>query len=65
MKMSETGDFPPNYTNRIYGTAVSCAIDGHCWHPGTAVGSLYCCKCGEYLYSAIDNYDNSANEAKW
>ena len=29
-------------------TAVNCEVDGHCWHRGTAVGSLYCCKCGKY-----------------
>ena len=53
-----TGDFPYNYTNRVSGTAVNCDIDGHCWHGGTAVGSLWCCKCGKYLYAAITNYDN-------
>jgi len=53
-----TGDFPYNYTNRGTGTAVNCDIDGHCWHGGTAVGSLYCCKCGKYLYPAIGNYDS-------
>lgn len=20
----------------------------HCWHPGTGVGSLWCCHCGAY-----------------
>ena len=29
-------------------TAVDCEKEGHCWHPGTAVGTLYCCKCGKY-----------------
>lgn len=28
------------------GTAVNCEKDGHCWHPGTAIGSLWCCRCG-------------------
>ena len=56
--MNNTGDFSYNYTNRISGTAVNCDIDGHCWHGGTAVGSLYCCKCAKYLYPTIVNYDN-------
>lgn len=30
-------------------TAVNCERDGHCWHGGTAVDSLYCCRCGQYL----------------
>ena len=53
-----TVDFPYNYTKRVSGTTVNCDIDGHCWrHGGTAVGSLYCCKCGKYLYPAIGNYE--------
>ncbi len=34
-----------------YGTAVDCEREGHCPHEGTGVGSYYCCKCGQYLYS--------------
>lgn len=30
-------------------TAVNCEVEGHCLHEGTAVGSLYCCKCGQYV----------------
>jgi len=30
------------------GTAINCEKEGHCWHEGTTVGSLYCCKCGKY-----------------
>jgi hypothetical protein len=32
------------------GTAVNCNKEGHCLHEGTAVGSLYCCKCGTYMH---------------
>jgi len=28
-----------------------CEKEGHCPHEGTAVGSLYCCRCGQYLYT--------------
>ena len=38
-------------------TRVNCEKEGHCWHEGTAVGSFYCCKCGQYLYPTIQNYD--------
>lgn len=34
-------------------TAVNCKEEGHCLYEGTAVGSLYCCKCGQYI-STID-----------
>ena len=37
-----------DYTRKVSGTAVGCGVDGHCWHEGTAVGSLYCCRCGGY-----------------
>jgi len=30
-------------------TAVNCEKKGHCLHEGTARGSLYCCKCGQYI----------------
>ena len=33
------------------GRVVNCDKDGHCLHPGTAVGSLYCCRCGAYVGS--------------
>lgn len=32
------------------GTAADCKVIGHCLHPGTAVGSLWCCRCGQYFY---------------
>lgn len=32
------------------GTVVNCEKEGHCWHEETAVGSLYCCKCGTDKY---------------
>lgn len=31
------------------GTAATCKDVGHCLHEGTAAGSFYCCKCGEYI----------------
>lgn len=31
------------------GTSIDCNKEGHCPHEGTAAGSLYCCKCGQYL----------------
>ena len=34
------------------GTVQDCERDGHCFHPGTAVGSLWCCKCYQYRYPA-------------
>ena len=34
---------------KYLGTAVDCEKEGHCLHEGTAVGSLYCCKCGQYI----------------
>ena len=30
-------------------TVFDCDKEGHCYHPGTAVGSLVCCRCGKYL----------------
>ena len=27
----------------------NCEEDGHCLHEGTAVGSIWCCKCHEYV----------------
>ena len=30
------------------GTAVNCKEEGHDWVEGTAVGSFYCRKCGNY-----------------
>ena len=30
-------------------TAVNCEEEGHCLHEGTAVGTFYCCKCGQYI----------------
>ena len=37
------------------GTAGNCSEEGHCWHEGTVVGSLYCCKCGQYLHADTPN----------
>ena len=31
-------------------TAVNCDKIGHCFHPGTTVGSTVCCRCGKLLY---------------
>ncbi len=42
---------------QVIGTVIDCERDGHCWHGGTAIGSLYCCKCGKYLYPTIGNLD--------
>lgn len=35
-------------------TVVNCEQEGHCPHEGTAVGSYYCCRCGQYLYSLAE-----------
>ena len=32
----------------VAGTAVNCDKHGHCFHPGTAVCSRVCCRCGVY-----------------
>ncbi len=53
--MNDTLKIQYDYKSR--GTAVNCDETGHCWHGGTAVGSLYCCKCGRYLYPSICNFD--------
>ena len=44
--MSNTGDAPHKICPT--GTATNCNEIGHCWHQGTAVGSLWCCRCGQY-----------------
>lgn len=31
-------------------TVINCDKEGHCYHQGTGVNSLRCCKCGAYLY---------------
>lgn len=31
-------------------TVRDCNKEGHCLHPGSAAESLYCCKCGQYIY---------------
>jgi len=43
-----TQDYPYRWSSKPSGTVVNCEEEGHCWHGGTAVGSLYCCKCGKY-----------------
>jgi len=32
-------------------TIRECEKEGHCFHEGTAIGSFYCCHCGQYLCS--------------
>lgn len=32
----------------------NCERDGHCLHEGTALGSLWCCKCHEYIQTAAE-----------
>jgi len=34
----------------------STAVDheGHCLHEGTAMGLLYCCKCGQYVQTTAE-----------
>ena len=61
--MGNTGDYPYNYTNKTLGTAVNCEKDGHCWHPGTAVGSLYCCHCGKYWYPITEGFNATRNQS--
>lgn len=43
-----------NYLTKQSGTAVNCEEEGHCLHEGTAVGSMYCCKCGKYIQISVD-----------
>ncbi len=46
--MSITGDVKWQYPT----TAVpNCKEGGHCLHQGTAINSMWCCKCGEYSHS--------------
>jgi len=33
----------------------NCERDGHCLHEGTAIGSLWCCKCHEYIQTMAEN----------
>ena len=43
------------------GTIFDCEKYGHCLHPGTAVGSLWCCRCGQYiqeLYERLNYYED-------
>ena len=42
--------FSPHQDNSQAQTAVNCEEIGHCWHPGTIAGSLWCCRCGMYSY---------------
>ncbi|KKM24123.1 hypothetical protein LCGC14_1608290 [marine sediment metagenome] len=31
-----------------------CVVDGHCIHEGTAIGSLWCCRCHQYLRTTAE-----------
>lgn len=50
---------------QLPGIAVDCEKEGHCWHPGTAVSSLACCKCGKYLYTHVQvTFAKNENSSK-
>lgn len=53
----------PQGWNSVKGTSINCE-DGHCWHEWTVVGSLQCCRCGQYRYPDIVNYDNRIQEER-
>lgn len=56
----DSNEFNPDSST----TAVDCEKKGHCFHPGTAVGSLVCCKCGKYLPISIGVFSGSAGDWK-
>ena len=59
----DTTRYIPARTLESTGTAVNCEREGHCLHEGTALGSLYCCKCGKYIsYGRSFEY---ISETKW
>ena len=43
-----------DYLSKQSSTAVDCKKEGHCLHEGTAVGSMVCCKCREYIQISVD-----------
>lgn len=36
------------------GDTHNCERDGHCLHEGTPIGSLWCCKCLDYIQITAD-----------
>lgn len=41
----------PSLLIKLTSTAIDCDRNGHCPHEGTAIGLVYCCRCGQYLYA--------------